>query len=292
MDIESGGPVVGSGDAGTAGGGSTRRAHAFLRRLATPGDVPAGSVALVVAHPDDEVLSVGAQLARLKGVTIVHVTDGAPRGDAHGFATREDYAAARRTELASAVGLAGIGPDALVGLGVPDQEAALGLAEIARTLSDFFAGRGVEVVLTHAYEGGHPDHDAVAFAAHAACALMEATGDPPGLVEMPFYHADAAGWVRQRFAADDGPPELALHLGKADRAFKQRLFDAHVTQRDTLASFPPEWERFRPAPAYDFARLPNGGDLLYERYPWGMTGTRWRELAGRALAELGVSRPR
>jgi LmbE family N-acetylglucosaminyl deacetylase len=269
--------------------GSAERARAFLRRLASPGEVLAKRVALVVAHPDDEALSLGAQLPRLKGLTIVHVTDGAPRGDLHGFGTREDYAAARRAELAAAVALTGIGADALIGFGVPDQEAALDLAGTARRLGSLLAGRGIEVVLTHAYEGGHPDHDAVAFAAHAACRLAAATGEPPGLIEMPFYHAGRAGWIRQRFTVEGGPPELALRLQEADRALKQRMYDAHATQRETLASFPPEWERFRVAPAHDFTALPNGGDLLYERYGWGMTGARWRELSGGALLELGLS---
>src|SRR6185437_9724842 len=40
-------------------------------------------------------------------------------------------------------------------------------------------------VFTHAYEGGHPDHDAVAFAVHAACRLSDI---PPAIVEMPYYH--------------------------------------------------------------------------------------------------------
>lgn len=273
----------------TEGGPGTDRASAFLRRLASGATISAGAVALVVAHPDDEVLALGAQLPRLKGLTLLHVTDGAPRNAAHGFSTREDYAAARKTELAAAVAQAGVGPEALVGFGVADQEAALDLAGLARRLGAFSRERGTEVVLTHAYEGGHPDHDAVAFAVHAACRLLARSGDAPGIVEMPFYHADAAGWVRQRFVADGGPPELALRLGEADRALKRRMLDAHATQRETLSHFPPEWERFRAAPAYDFTALPNGGNLLYERYAWGMTGARWKDLCARALGELGLA---
>jgi hypothetical protein len=47
-----------------------------------------------------------------------------------------------------------------------------------------------------------------------------------------------------------------------------------------------KFERFRAAPCYDFARLPNRGSLLYERYDWGLDGPSWQELAREALAEL------
>jgi len=57
-------------------------------------------VAVVVAHPDDETIAIGGQLARMTGVRIVHVTDGAPEdmkdAEANSFARREDYAATRR----------------------------------------------------------------------------------------------------------------------------------------------------------------------------------------------------
>ena len=39
-------------------------------------------VVIVVAHPDDEVIGAGALLGHLRGVTILHVTDGSPRDPA------------------------------------------------------------------------------------------------------------------------------------------------------------------------------------------------------------------
>src|SRR3954454_5236901 len=68
-------------------------------------------VAMVVAHPDDEVIGAGAQLARFTNLALVHVTDGAPADvrDATraGFASAQDYAAARREELEKALAVAG-----------------------------------------------------------------------------------------------------------------------------------------------------------------------------------------
>src|SRR5215210_1638225 len=166
-------------------------ATTFLQALAADPHEPlvADRLALVVAHPDDETIGIGGQLSRLHGIKLVHVTDGSPRQDgaaeAHGFATREDYAAARREELRAAMAVAGVPEHALVGLGIADQDASFHLVEIARRLATLFREQGIELVLTHAFEGGHPDHDATAFAAHAAGALLHHEGSAPALIEMP-----------------------------------------------------------------------------------------------------------
>jgi LmbE family N-acetylglucosaminyl deacetylase len=274
------------------------RAGAFLSALGAQPRHPfaATDTALVVAHPDDETGIAGGQLSRLRGVTVVHVTDGAPRNreDArrHGFAGHEDYAAARARELAAAMAEAGLSERALVNLGVADQQAALQLAGIARWLAALFAERRIGVVVTHPYEGGHPDHDATAFAVHAACALAGREGVRPGVVEAASYHAGPDGaMVAQEFPAPDSGFELILHLDQEAWARKQRMLSAHVTQQATLAAFASRFERFRAAPAYDFTALPNGGRLFYEQFDWGMTGARWRELAAAALRELGLGTP-
>jgi LmbE family N-acetylglucosaminyl deacetylase len=277
-----------------ADGAEIDAAHRLLKRLADDRrpEMAAETVAVVVAHSDDETIGIGAQLPRLRGVTIVHVTDGAPRSMtdalAHGFATAEQYAAARRRELEAAMRLAGVPPDALVALGVPDQDASARLAEVARRLADLIAGRGFDVVVTHAYEGGHPDHDACAFAVHAAAALVAREGRPPGIVEMPLYSAGPDGRTAQRFLPLPGAPEVTIPLSEEERRLKRRMYDAHETQRAVLEMFSWDTERFRAAPPYDFTALPNGGRLLYEQHDWGMTGARWSALVRAALAELDL----
>ena len=268
-----------------------------LAALADPArsDIPAARIAVVVAHPDDETIGIGAQLPRLTGVTIVHVTDGAPRNMADaaalGFSNPEGYAAARRRELKAAMALAGVPPEALVGPWVSDQEAAVNLGGIARRLSALLAERRIEAVVTHAYEGGHPDHDACAFAVHAAAALVARDGaPPPAIVEMPLYHAGPDGRAMQRFPALSvvETHEIMLALGDEARRLKARMYAAHQSQGRVLAMFSCEAERFRAAPAYDFTALPNGGRLLYEQHDWGMTGARWQALARAAIEELGL----
>ena len=98
--------------------------------LARTRDAP--RVAIVAAHPDDEVVGASALLIRSPDTLVVHVTDGAPRdprdAGAAGFRTRAAYATARRTEALAALGLAGIPRTRVRELGVVDQEASSLLA--------------------------------------------------------------------------------------------------------------------------------------------------------------------
>jgi LmbE family N-acetylglucosaminyl deacetylase len=268
-------------------------AGTFLATLAAPGrpSLAAADVAIVFAHPDDETLGCGAQLARLAGATLVCVTDGAPRNCvdacANGFADAECYAQARRAELCRALAEAGVRVSALI-LNVPDQEAGFNSAAIAQRLAALFAERGIRIALTHAYEGGHPDHDATAFAVHAAAALLARRGRRLAIVDMPFYRLGPRGRLLQSFAPEQGRKCLTLPLSADEQARKRRMIAAHASQQAVLSAFALDAERFRCAPACDFTEPPNGGRLLYEQYAFGMTGARWRDCVAEALRALDL----
>jgi LmbE family N-acetylglucosaminyl deacetylase len=232
-------------------------------------------VAVVVAHPDDETVGAGATLPLFQCLRLVQVTDGAPRNlhDAHaaGFAGWADYATAREHELYAALRVGGVRPSDVIRLGIPDQTASLQLVSLAARLREILGG--FAVVLTHAYEGGHPDHDAVAFAVHAA-------GVP--VIEMAGYHAAADGGIEVgRFLADTNA--ILVPLTEQERAHREAMLACFATQRRTLAPFF-NWteEGFRIAPRYDFTR-PASSRVYYDAFDWGMTSARWCALATRAI---------
>ncbi len=253
----------------------------------------AGELLVVAAHPDDDVIGAGALMARVARVRVAYVTDGAPRDGrdarARGFPDVAAYAAARRREAAAALVLAGVAPERLVWLGVPDQQATFALDQAACRLGELIRAVRPGVVLTHAYEGGHPDHDATAFAVQAA---LETCPGQAGaaLLEFAGYHATRQGGRSTDFLEDPACPAVTFDLDAAAQRLKAAMFACHASQAAVLASFSCAREQFRAAPVYDFSRPPHEGRLLYERpgsgAEWGIDGARWRAEAAAARARL------
>lgn len=259
-------------------------------------------VLIVAAHPDDETIGAGILLSRLPFSRVLHVTDGAPR-DRRFFPAffaghRAEYAAERRRELVAAVALAGVKKDSLDSLDIPDLEATLSLALLSRRIAARLAELRPEIVVTHAYEGGHPDHDATAFAVHMAAAMLHRKGLPsPAILEMALYHAQPRATNPRDLVVgsflpnpDSAEAPVVIELGPAERALKECMLTCFASQRAFLRKLPRQaWESFRPAPTYDFTRPPHPGPLLYELAGFPITGDHWREVAEEAVRELGFN---
>jgi LmbE family N-acetylglucosaminyl deacetylase len=237
-------------------------------------------VLLVAAHPDDETIAAGARLHMLGQLTIVHVTDGSPRSmiDAHrlGFPTRDSYAAERRKELLAALAKSGANP-ALIELGIPDQDCVYRLEEMTHSLNEVILRTRPDIVLTHPYEGGHPDHDCCAFAVRQALDGMTIP-----LAEFASYHLIDSQFRTGEFLP--GATEVqSFPLDPEQQSRKGRMMECFRTQRETLAPFGTNVERFRLAPEYDFTQRPHAGPLNYERFGWEVTGDTFCEQVSRTL---------
>ena len=203
------------------------------------------------------------------------------------------YRATRNAEALAALALAGVPSRRVHELGIADQEAAFQLTEIAHSLAALLRELQPDMVVTHPYEGGHPDHDATAFAVRSASALFGLAGVPePAVIEMTSYHSRAGRIQTGEFLPADtrgsNSGVKTLELSAKERALKQAMLACHHTQAATLQYFSTDRERFRIAPRYEFTRPPHEGKLFYENFNWGMTADRWCELASRAMLGLAM----
>ena len=224
-----------------------------------------GRILIVAAHPDDEVLALGGHFAALKP-NIFHLTSGSRSDDA--------LADERAREMHRVLELAGIPAEHFFAGKACDQQAVDSLSMLAAELATAIARSRPDCLLTHAYEGGHPDHDAAALLCSRAT-----TGLP--LYEFPSYHnatpwQDEGTWETSRFL--DGPPVLRVELTPGQRADKRALLAAFRSQAEVLWRFDLTREQFRVAPVYDFTKPPHAGRLLYEAFGW-RTFPSWRQAA-------------
>jgi LmbE family N-acetylglucosaminyl deacetylase len=265
--------------------------HTLQRATAPEGDATAlPKTVMVFAHPDDETIALGARIGRFGNAHLIHVTDGAPKDGedsrAHGFSSLDAYREARNAELERALELGGLKNISRQCLAVSDQEASLHLVELTHLLRDLIEEYCPEVIVTHPYEGGHPDHDACAFAVQRALELIRIQPVPLA-VEASFYHAGPQGIETGTFLPTAHQTEEVLYqLSPAEQRQKAAFFACFETQQATLRLFSLTHERFRIAPSYDFATPPHAEPVFYDRFTWGMTSQRFCQLARHAQARL------
>lgn len=254
-----------------------------------------GRCLVIAAHPDDESLGAAAPIAHLPGTAMTYVTDGAPRNlqdaRAYGFTTREDYAQARIGESRQAAGILGVAPRDIRALGIVDQEASLDLFCVTYRILEAICDVQPGFVITHSYEGRHPDHDATAFGVHAAARIQETRGRPLPVIEFASYH-NATGFVTLgRFIPRVTTWGAEARLSPAECDLKREAIQAHKTQLRVTAGFPVDVERYRLAPRYRFTAPPHPGTLYYEHFNWGIDGNGWRAKASQTLHDLQLSEP-
>jgi N-acetylglucosamine malate deacetylase 2 len=252
-------------------------------------------LAVVAAHPDDETIGAASRLMHCRQVFIVTVTDGSPQNTADaqaaGFQTAEEYATARRIEQNSAMEFVQLPSSRILRLNFRDQEATQNLADLVDSLSQTLKKMEPDLILTHPYEGGHPDHDATALAVHICRKLASLRDESfPHVAEFASYHAFHGERRIGYFLDFPNHPVLEFWLSEKESAQKRLMFDNYRSQKQNLKGFETQIqvERFRNAPSYDFSRSPSSESLYYDSQPWGMKSEQWRESAKLVLKKFGL----
>lgn len=234
---------------------------------------------IVAAHPDDETIGASWLLGSCPNLRVVHVTNGAPRDPRwwpSGVGDRVAYIQLRDREAERALSAVGA---SRIALGVDDQAAIFELDAIVRELARLLAVDAPDLIVTHAYEGGHPDHDAVAVAVARACTLA---GARPLVLEMALYHGEGGTLHAAEFIGD--APQLRVRLSARELACRRRMLASYESQHRVLEPFVAvEVERYRRARVPDVSRAPHEGPLWYEQLGMGPPAARWRELAASTI---------
>jgi len=262
-----------------------RPARTLLQNLL----VPETRAVILAAHPDDETVGAAATLMRLQDIFVVYLTDGAPSD--HKFwpaeqKSRAEYIRTRRTEAEAALAIAGVSRRRIFSLGAGDQDSILEIIPRAREFSGLLLWATPALVITHPYEGGHPDHDTAALLVRLAFEMSRLHSKHlPHLLEMTSYHARGSDLETGEFLDNQAEEERVIELSAEEIHKKREMIAAHQSQAAVLRNFPVGPEKLRFAPQYDFRLPPHPGKLWYESQGWNITGEHWRSLARRALTE-------
>jgi LmbE family N-acetylglucosaminyl deacetylase len=241
-----------------------------------------GRVLVLSAHPDDETLACSGLLQRSSESLVLFAVDGAPRhyGFERKFGSLQAYSEERLREASRALAcVAGCSFARLLrndGTPFPDQHLFLELRDAFESLHRATREFSPNLLVSHAFEGGHVDHDACHILARYTAHALSL----PHL-EFPLYWRDPQGRdVFQSFrnARND---EIVLQLTPQELVVKHRMLSEYGSQRNLTSAFHSTTERFRPMTEND-CEHPSWGGYPFEN--------RWRrlktEVVIRKIAEL------
>lgn len=207
-----------------------------------------GRILVLVAHPDDESLACAALLQRATSALVIFAVDGAPPhyGFEKRFGSLHQYSIVRFQEASRALGpIPTCSFQRLTlsdGAYFVDQHLFFKLPEAFASLSQIASQYSPDLLVSHAFEGGHLDHDAC----HILANRLAQSLNLPAL-EFPLYWRSLDGRdVFQKFR-HKRPDEFAVRLSDQELALKQRMLAEYRTQRQLTNVFHPETEIFRPA---------------------------------------------
>ena len=234
-------------------------AHEVLAYVADDRPVP-GRHLVLVAHPDDEVISASAAISCLKDVVVLQLTDDS---------------ADRETERTTAYQAMDWSMSVERG-GVPFRTAHLMAMGFCHWVVSFL--ENIDILWTHPYEGGHLDHDTAAW-------IGQTVGPHCLRLEFASYHATATGQTFGDFWPEAQSPSVTVQLTGERLARKQAALAAYASQAHILRKFPhPEREVYRQAPVYDFSKPAPPPRSRWDVKDYQPSTETWRQIIGQVAA--------
>jgi LmbE family N-acetylglucosaminyl deacetylase len=192
-----------------------------------------------VAHPDDETIACAGLLQRVPLSLVVFAVDGAPSGYGfeRKFGTLRNYSEERFKEAERALSYLPSGSFERLksprGEYFPDRQLFENL-QAANSLLSIVQLFSPDTIVSHAFEGGHIDHDACSFLANHVAQAHSLIH-----LEFPLYWKAADGRdVFQKFRATCRE-EICLNLSEGELVIKNKMLSEYKSQSDIVATFPP-----------------------------------------------------
>ena len=231
-----------------------------------------GRTLVIIAHPDDETVTCGALLQRIREPYVLFCTDGGPMDPYFWsrYGSREAYSQMRQKEARASLAHLGVSNLEFLktqsGDHIVDQQLFQHLPEAVDAVSAVVSRTNPDVLLTLAYEGSHPDHDSCNF-----IASIVARRHALPAWEMPLERVFRKGGRNYQTFSPSPDPHATLRPTPDEISRKRQALDAYASQ-GTFRGIESLDEVFRPLPPYNYARLPHDDVLNYEAWQWPMTG--------------------
>jgi LmbE family N-acetylglucosaminyl deacetylase len=207
-----------------------------------------GKLLVFVAHPDDETIACSGLLQRAAASLVVFAVDGAPPryGFERRFGSLRQYSEARFVEASRALSLI---PHCSMrrlarrdGTWFLDQHLFLELPDAFASLTRIAEEFSPDLVFSHAFEGGHIDHDACHILAKRTAQTLALR-----ILEFPLYWRSEDGKDLFQQFRESSEGEFILQLAQQESVVKRKMLLEYRTQQNLLSAFQLESERFRPA---------------------------------------------
>lgn len=237
---------------------------------------------IFAAHPDDEIIGIASCLTRFAKILVVYITDGVPRDISFtqyaGFTTQDEYCRARYTETICALEKVNFHKENALWLHYFDQEVHTRIIDLMEEVKKIIIDYEPRIVITHPYEGGHPDHDTVALCVSVISKRINRIQPSFSHLEFTSYNNYLGIPNFQTFIPYRYYPEITMNLTDEEQLIKNQQLNCHKSQAKMLQNFHTKFEKMRFAPDYNFYNPPHSGTLFYETLGWNITKEQWRKV--------------